>query len=145
MTTIATDGKTMAADSRVTGGFMNTHRKLYSIGDSVFGIAGTVSKVLRVVDWISAGCPDGSKPDVDDEFAILQLSPQGLWHWDHALRPFQYGTSYAAIGSGAQFALGAMLAGKNPAKAVAIACELDECSGPPIEVARLPRQPRRAA
>jgi hypothetical protein len=41
MTTIATDGKTIAADSRVTGTFIGRHEKLFEIGDS--GTNGTGS------------------------------------------------------------------------------------------------------
>lgn len=140
MTTIATDGKTIAADSRVTGTFIGQHDKLFQIGDSVFGISGNIPRVMRVVDWLSAGCPEASKPDVEDDFAILQLHQGGVWYWDSSLRPIRYGIPYAAIGSGAEFAMGAMLAGKSPKLAVEIACELDECSGHPINSMRAPRQ-----
>lgn len=130
----------MAADGRTTGMFIGQHDKIFEIGGSLFGIAGVTTKAMKVVDWLAAGCPDGAKPDTDDEFAILQLTHDGIWFWDSALRPIKFGTPYAAIGSGADFALGAMLAGKSPKQAVEIACKLDEGSGPPIVSAKLPRQ-----
>jgi hypothetical protein len=140
MTTIATDGKTIAADSRVTGTFIGRHDKLFEINGSVFGVSGNVTRVMRVVDWLAAGCPDNSRPEVDDDFAILQLHPEGVLFWDSALRPVAYGIPHAAIGTGGEFAMGAMMAGKSPEKAVEIACGLDECSGPPIVSMRLPRK-----
>lgn len=139
MTTIATDGKTIAADSRTTGMWIGQHEKIFGIGDSLFGVAGAMSRAMKVVDWLAAGCPAESRPETEDDFAILQLSGKGIWIWDSTLRPVQMGTPYAAIGSGAPFALGAMLAGKSPRQAVEIAAKLDECTGPPIISVRLPR------
>lgn len=139
MTTIATDGKTIAADSRITGQFIDEHQKLFKVGDSVFGIAGTLTVAMRFIDWVKAGTPPEATPSIDDETAILQLTPAGVWYWDQALRPVQYRRPYAAIGSGADFALGALVAGCTPRQAVAVACELDESSAPPITVMRVPR------
>ncbi len=130
----------MAADGRTTGMFIGTHEKIFEIGGSLFGIAGVTTKAMKVIDWLASGCPDNSKPDTDEDFAILQLSDEGIWFWDAALRPIKFGTPYAAIGSGADYALGAMLAGKSPKQAVEIACRLDESSGPPVIAARLPRK-----
>jgi len=140
MTTIATNGKVIAADSRITGDYIDSHPKLFQIGDSVFGIAGMMTRVLKVIDWLSMGCPESNKPDVnDDGFTLLQVCSEGIFYWDGNLRPVQMRGPYAAIGSGSQYAMGAMHAGKNPRRAVEICCELDESTAPPIVVMRVPR------
>lgn len=134
MTTIATDGEVMAADSCVSGDYSDEGRKIHRIGKSVYGIAGDYTAALKFLDWRRK---PRSKPDVSGDFEALEINAKGIWYWDNNLRPVKSGRKAAAIGSGAAAAMGAMLAGKGPRDAVKIACQLDAASAPPVIVEEL--------
>jgi hypothetical protein len=132
MTTIATDGKSMAADSR---GCCNdvircdTEIKIYRLVDGrIAGCSGTITAARDYVRWLNEG---GEKPNVDKEngFHALVLSLDGTAqiHGNDDL-PDNVDIP-AAIGSGSSLALGAMLAGAGPTDAVAIAMKRDPFTG----------------
>lgn len=131
MTCIATDGKTMAADSRSTIDDLiatDTAEKLVRGKDgAVLGVSGDRGACTLVRQWFVEGAsmdvlpalkpsPDGESP-----FVGLILRPDGTVEGiDHHFA-FMPRTTPTAIGSGGQVALGAMLAGRTPKEAVAIA------------------------
>lgn len=120
----------MAADGQVASQgtiVSNARQKLHRLPDgSLFGSSGRTIDGLAVARWLSHG---GKPPKVEQEWTALQLMPSGqVMFWTDALFPVPIDAP-AATGSGMDFALGAMLAGKSPRQAVAIACRLDEGSG----------------
>lgn len=137
MTTIATDGKTMAGDSLTTGGNHRVafHPKVKRAADgSLFGCSGLSWCGERFARWMTEG---GEKPELHDEFSALVLKPDGtVEYYCQKLEPVSYVVPMA-IGSGDDLAIGAMLAGKTPAEAVAIAIERDKNSGGTITVLEL--------
>lgn len=142
MTVIATDGKTLAADTQQNGQYIDRlpARKLYRLQDgSLAGGAGLVASVRKLIRWL-----DGLEKhplDIDDDTCVLVLTPEGrVYYHDRRLEPVEVG-SPAAIGSGAPFAMGAMLAGADPKRAVEIAIELDTDSGGAVTVESLGPQP----
>lgn len=135
MTTVATDGKSMFSDSQQTGSYIDRVGvlKVYKVNGSLWGVCGSVAQWLVFLKWLDGG----DKPTDLDDFEALQVNDKGkVFNWQRTLQPVEVGTP-AAIGSGRECAMGAMLAGASPRKAVAIACELDSYSGGKVRGLRL--------
>lgn len=136
MTTIAWDGKTLAADSMVTGNGMRIGRitKAYRVGRLLVGLAGTVGLAQAFLHWLAEGAK-GDPPSMkaeDGDAEVMVVLPDGrIATFDKYGRDQMASTQYA-IGSGGRFALGAMAAGADARRAVEIASELDCFSGGPI-------------
>lgn len=130
MTTIATDGKSMAGDGQAEcqGTIVATPRaKVIRLADgSLFGSSGRSLDGERVARWLDEG---GEKPKVDKHWTALRLHPNGeLDYLTNEIEPVAIDLP-AATGSGMDFALGAMEAGADPAQAVAIAARRDTATG----------------
>ncbi len=133
MTTIATDGKSMAGDSMTSAGGEVTMLapKVHRMDNgSIIGCAGDTTDCRAFVRYMRE--QKGERPSLGENFDALILHPNGNVEWmDHKWEPLAY-TVPNAIGSGGRFAIGAMMAGASPKEAVRIACERDTCSGGPI-------------
>jgi ATP-dependent protease HslVU (ClpYQ) peptidase subunit len=142
VTTIATDGKSMAGDGLCTGDGLIHGRsvgKVCRLPDGrIVGSAGTAYGQQAFAEWLING---GDKPRLADSFEGLVLHPDGrcLTYNEHCQSCDQ--ELPAVTGSGGALALGAMLAGKNPAEAVAIAADRDPFTGGTITVLHLESQP----
>ena len=137
MTTIATDGKSMAGDSlsSANGMVKAWRRKIHRAPDGrIFGCCGLSTEALKFTRYMLDG---GERPILSDDFAALVLNIDGTVHWlDKELEPLNQNLP-AAIGSGCELAQGAMLAGKTPREAVEIACIVDRNSGGDIHAETL--------
>lgn len=146
MTTIAWDGKTMAADKQSTGGGMKyqsheskIHKGTYHGMPALFAGAGTSVYSAAVIEWLLAGMPDDKPemPSAPDSFTVLVATELGLFEYIDSLRPVPLGIRKWAIGSGNEYAFGAMAAGASAKKAVEIACALDVNSGMGVDTLTL--------
>lgn len=132
MTTIATDGITIAADGQVHGGgerLRMNEAKVRVAHGRVYALAGTTAAMAPVMKWHADGA-DPEKAPKGLEWTVVVIEPDGsafTYHHD-CLYPNVL-TMPAAIGSGERFALGAMHAGKSPREAVEIAATLDINTG----------------
>lgn len=130
MTTIACDGKTIAADSQITGcGLIhsNTFQKIHRLPDgSIFAFSGAAYDLQAWLDFASGlSCELRA---IEDSEALV-LKPNGeLWCYNEIGRAYRQSVP-AATGSGSAVALGAMLAGASPRRAVEIASMLDTKTG----------------
>lgn len=123
----------MVADSRVTGGVHFKSKKIFQIDGKLIGIAGTMTHALKFVEWVTHGTPMNFVYDKEAcSFDALVMDGGFLIHYDNELAPIVVDEPYYAIGSGAEYALGAMDAGASPQRAVELAILRDECSGPPV-------------
>lgn len=129
MTTLATDGKTMAADSQITGegqilGYM---AKVIKLKDGrVFGGTGWADDMVLFTKWMQ---DEIEKPSLDEDFGGLILTPEGkVFRIGKKLEQTEWIVP-ASLGSGGDIALGAMLAGKSPKEAVEIAALRDVGTG----------------
>lgn len=127
----------MAADSRAYGGrgqhSPGTKRKAHRLDDGTR--IGIVSAVLgepeRFLAWYKAGADPaewkGDKPDL----RALVVKPSGeVFLYDEGLTPSgPIACDHYAIGSGSDFALGAMAMGADAAQAVRVAAIYDSNSG----------------
>lgn len=147
MTTIAFDGKTMAADKQSVGGSRKYQQHgckiragSYHGQPALFSGAGTIVYCDAVIEWLQAGMPDEGRPEMPtnpDSFTVLVATELGLFEYIDSLRPLALGPLKWAIGSGAEYALGAMAAGASAKRAVEIACTLDVNSGMGVDVLTL--------
>lgn len=146
MTTIACDGRVMAADTQISGDYIDHHemRKVVVLNSgAICGMAGYTRVVAPFIEWLNNGCPPSEKPKTEDDkdFTALLLKKQGdvteLYCYESPeFVPFQVGWP-AAIGSGAQFAMGAMFMGADAVKAVMAAIRYDVHSGGSVVCERL--------
>lgn len=150
MTTIAANRECMAGDQRMTdaGPFGHT-LKIQRIGLSLFGMCGEAHRCHVLLEWLKT--PQRNRPqlykafaDEDGRYAIelMEISPGGIFLWNGWGVPLPILDKHWAIGSGAMAAMAAMKAGHDPEEAVRIAAQLDEATGPPIQVEYL-KQPKR--
>lgn len=140
MTTIATDGKTMAGDGQgeACHTIICTNRaKVARLSDgSLFGSAGRGADNIAMIDWLEGGC-EGKKPNLKS-FSGLRLFPDGrLEYWSEEVNVPTPVDAPCAVGSGMDFAIGAMEAGLSPEAAVGIAAKRDPGTGGKITVFRL--------
>lgn len=139
MTTICTDGKSMAADRLVTGDnvIYGTTTKIIQLDDgTIIGHTGNAYQFSAFVQWCNTR--QHQPFDGKDSMEALVLTPDGL------IRCYdEHGRSYIAqapqaTGSGAAVAFGAMKAGATPAEAVEIAALYDTRTGGGVDAYSLP-------
>lgn len=127
------DGRAWGGQGCVTpGGKRKVH--LLPNGNAVGIVSAVVGEPERFLAWLTAGAdPEAWKGDKPDLRAIL-LRPDGtLLLYDDSIWPSgPITTDLYAIGSGSDFALGAMSAGAAPLQALAIAARWDVNTGAPF-------------
>lgn len=138
MTVIATDGYSIASDTRCTDGSLIIQRpwhKLIVLPDgSAFGTAGDSEAGLLFQAWLENGEQPELRPSLaGQDFIALRLHPNGaLTLYTTLCLPEAVPAPYA-IGSGAHLAIGALEAGASPLRAVEIACTYDPSCGAPVD------------
>jgi ATP-dependent protease HslVU (ClpYQ) peptidase subunit len=136
LTTIATDGNSMAADGRACRNDVivgDNISKMVRLADkSILGLCGRSSVLPRLAKWLEGkgafpkDCGDWSAIHLTEEGPRLYSNDAGEgWH------PLDLP---AAVGSGCEFALGAMLAKKSPQGAINLAAQRDPFTGGKVEV-----------
>lgn len=150
MTTIAYRDGILAADSKAYGGKFcaspGEKSKLHRIAKGrlkgwLVGISSnSVGADTLLLDWIARGAPLPTSGDMrPDEFVILALAPDGSLYLANDNLGFSgpITSAYYAIGSGADFALGAMAMGASAAQAVATAALFDPHTGGAVHTLKL--------
>lgn len=148
MTTIAIDEHMIAIDSLTVGDFayQSSRKKLYFIDEFILATCGATQDAIKFFQLFKDVC---SKIDYNKLYLKLDLDDRPLFYdgkldnfsalvfnknseicyrYDEKLVPYVVDYPYA-LGSGSEYAMGAMYAGKNAKEAVDIACELDIYSG----------------
>ena len=122
----------MAADSLQTGHYIDRIEvvKVQEVRESFIGCAGNSSSINRFLEWFNIAPNQGAAfpSNLDEDFCALQVRDGTCYYWDCSGIPSECGLP-AAIGTGAQFAMGALMAGCTPYQAVGVAIELDTHSG----------------
>jgi hypothetical protein len=158
MTTIAYDGNIIACDSLISGGnSIYYQNKLciisFNICDfytnettkycSILGTCGSQTAIERFIRWYrkSKGGLDLDIPRETisgrDELRILEIRVQystegyvkSIYHWDDDFESIELPDRITAIGSGAQYAIGAIESGKNSIDSIIIAEKHDNNTG----------------
>ena len=138
MTTICTDGVTLATDGLAFDGVIVSRRERKHVveGGAIYALAGTACMMRPVIEWVKAGADPQHIPKVaDNDWGVLLVIDR------EGMRCYSSKVPYAenidlpfAMGSGRQMAWGALKAGMSPLEAVGIACDGDPWSGGEIQV-----------
>jgi ATP-dependent protease HslVU (ClpYQ) peptidase subunit len=139
MTTIAWDGKTLAGDRQTTwGGTPVRTRKVHKVrhpvhGTWLFGCAGSAFDCAAFERWANGL----GQEVVFSEFRVLAIHESGsIWAADESMKWLRLNVERWAIGSGSDYALGAMVAGRSSREAVQVAMELDVNTGIGVDCLR---------
>lgn len=143
MTVICWDGQTLAGDKRTNFGTGHaTTTKVRRIGDLLIGCAGSTAKIMEFHAWVERGRKPEDLPvfqkDAKECVEALVIEPDGtvLCYSDSAY-PFKVENRFWAIGSGREFAMGAMYCGCTASAAVGVASALDINCGNGIDTLTL--------
>lgn len=138
MTTIAYRDGVLAADTLINcnGDRIGYTPKIGLAKGLLFGASGSTAWCWAFRSWVSAGatgvCPPA--PDGAGGFIVMPNDDLIVFHIDGMER--RAGLPFHADGSGADYALGAMQMGADPAQAVAVAAAWDAKTGGDITVLR---------
>lgn len=139
MTTVAFDGETLAADRQMSFHSVQVN-KIYRLRDgSLAGGCGTMTLVQQLIRWLDG---QGPAPDPSPEkYTVLHISKE---RGKPVLRlsvdgkvPIILRTKRFAIGSGSDYAMGAMDVGANAARAIRIASKYDPATGRQVDSMKL--------
>lgn len=148
MTTIAARAGMVAADSQITSGSgrKGRVRKLVRLSDgSIFGGAGAYQAVLKLRKWAESGF-EGNRPTKTADAECMIVRPDAsVWSLDGQGDPYEVMGDFHAVGSGGDYALGAMAMGADPLQALKIAADLDAMTSGPFQVLTVaaPKRKRR--
>lgn len=140
MTTIAWDGKVLAADKRM--GFGTEHAtvtKISRLNGCLVGWAGGSALGRAMENWYARGCEIADFPvsqrNDDKCGSLLVIHPDGSI-LQYSQEPFaiRIEEAFYAIGSGSAFASAAMYLGHDARRAVEVSCALDMNSGNGIDI-----------
>jgi len=139
MTTLAYKDGVLAADSRVSAGLTNvgTTIKIKQTPKYLVGIAGNLDIGQQFIRWVQSDFNVTAKPfvpiDSGYDIAAIVVDKKGrIRTYDNLLIPTEYSAKFYALGSGSDFALGAMAHGATAREAVKIAAKFDIATGSPF-------------
>jgi hypothetical protein len=132
LSTVAWDGRSLAADRQCCAHFKTRARKIFRLSDGrIFGGAGVFEQVLAVRDWLQDG---GAKPEGLNEFSGILIESGTAYRLEEKLIRDRILERCHAVGSGAPFAITAMALGKTAREAVLIAARFDPRTGGGVDV-----------
>lgn len=134
MTTIAWDGRTLAADRQATvGNSVYMVNKLHRHEGWLLAYCGDSDAGEEVLAWFKAGAKTEDFPQhqrQDDRFApLIAIRAGEILRYERTPHPIRYPPQKFAMGSGRDFALAAMHCGKSAADAVEVASMFDPGTG----------------
>lgn len=138
MTTVIATLDGLYADTRCDYHVPFKVRKHTKIRDSVFAGAGDLDDLSKYLEWLRDG---GDRPELGAELGldILEVCDEGIFLWGRKFVRLQVKEKAYSVGSGCQYAMGALAAGCTPKQAMAIAAKFDFGTGREVEFARLKR------
>jgi len=140
MTTIAYRDGILAADDRMDYHYAVVTKLFKLPDDSWVGGAGTGSGVRMAVDLLSNAIVSTTTPDKllskpIEDIQLLRVYPDGsLSMYFPQLVEIPLANSFFAIGSGSDYAMGAMSAGASAEQAIRVAGQYDKGTGDRVQV-----------
>lgn len=141
MTTIAYDGKTLAADTRISEGdfFSFTHKIFRTDNGGVFAGAGNWGLVNRLHDSLNKKNHDVKKLFTKKELEKidgLYIDPDGrALYMDQSYHGWlDVDSKYIALGSGKQIAWAFLMAGYSPKEAIKATAKVRSCTNDLVDV-----------
>lgn len=139
MTIVATDGQAMWADSQLTQGSLKFvgYKKIEKIHNCLVGCAGDYGSMMAFFDWFRNGADRDDLPKLDSLEALV-VTPNGVvWEYDSECNCYEIVEKYAVIGSGSEYALALLDAGKTVEESVKATCNRRiDCGGPLYSIQR---------
>lgn len=137
MTTIAYRDGVLAADRRAYSGGkspIGLKTKVERLKDgSLLGVSSTVvGASTQIRDWVERGCPLPAPDDLQPEsFELLLIRPSGevFYACNAPTLTGPLEAAFLAVGSGSDYALGAMSMGASAVEAVEVAASHDPWTG----------------
>lgn len=144
MTIIVWDGTSLAADKQVTtGGLKRKTTKIFKIDGHLVGVSGDFDYAQTMLTWFKGGAkpedfPDHQKHD-EKWVGILVVTPdKRVLKYERSPYPMDFTEGgVACIGSGRDFAYGALYMGATAYRAVEAACQYETGCGMGIDVLTL--------
>ena len=141
MTTIATDGKTIAGDGlrtfcdEITG---TNHKKIRIVDGKIYTFTGSAALFSPAIKWYAVGANLKALPKAEDNHWVLVVIDQsGITRITSAMPwPEQFDPPFC-LGAGEDFALGAMRAGLSPEEAVRLTAKHFTHTGGEIQVVNI--------
>ena len=141
MTTIAYRDGVLAADRRVSDGhsIIGEDRKIVMGYDCLAGAGGRADCCEMFIQWVLAGRPDDDLPDIEaGQLHAITIEADGqILVWQNIAAPFPITAPFLAVGSGDEFAIGAMEMGADAKTAVEVASRRDLATGGGIDILTL--------
>lgn len=143
MTTIAYDGRTLAADKQSTvHGIADRVTKIFRVPGGAVAFAGSGLHAARLLEWFRRNRPVDQWPapkNEDQSADALFIAGDGqiLMYSGESSTPTPSESSFVAMGSGRDFALAAMHLGHDARQAVEVAIALDINSGLGVDAIEL--------
>lgn len=136
MTTVAWDGKTLAADRKISsqGAVWRAAPKLREIPGGYIACAGNIEQIARFLKWVHGG-KKGKVPDLDD-FGAIAVVHGHVTVWENGSEIPCVASERIAIGSGWAWATAAMDHGKTAVEAIEYAATRDNSTGCGVDSVR---------
>lgn len=135
MTVIVWDGKVLASDAQSTNaGLKRKATKIRKIGGKLYGVSGDWDRGQMLFRWVEGGMKPEDWPEFqknnDDWVGLVEVrEDRSVWKYERVPVPYAIEEEYFAMGSGRDYAYGALAMGADAEKAVAIASSFDHGSG----------------
>lgn len=131
----------VAAD-RQLGSIKLDGGKLFHVPGGILTGAGYYDEILEVVDWFQNGCKKETIPQLPDrdsgkesDFLYVDTETGDAYFLTYPfLRRVKIKEQFFALGTGGQFAVGALAAGATPAEAMRIAHKYDVFTGSTFDI-----------
>lgn len=152
MTTVAYKDGILAADTLISyGTFSNGNvNKIHRVSipqetgpdnQAMIAMTGVCWAIQPMIEWLEMGASQDDIPhsllQAAGDFSCIMIESDGtVWEFNNGYF-IRCGVEYHAIGSGQQFALGAMAAGVSAPQAVAAAMKHDKATGGDVTILSL--------
>lgn len=143
MTTVIATEKGIYADTQCSYSVPFNVSKVARIGKSIWAGAGDMDDLQKFFDWVNRGGKSKDIPSFDDGIDVLEVCVDGIFLWGKKFVRLKVNNQVYAVGSGAQYAMGAIAAGATPKQAMEIAASLDTQTGSSIEFVKLDEGSRK--
>lgn len=137
MTTIVATRKGIYADTKCSYTVPFKVSKVVVAGLSVFGGTGDLDDVMRFFEWRKKGGKQKDAPTFAEDLDVLEVCAGGIFLWGKKLVRLKVDEPIYAVGSGSQYAMGAIAMGASPEQAIETAARYDSQTALPIEFVKV--------
>lgn len=142
MTTLAWDGKTLAADRMmVIGGLKVTSRKLFDLSPYVYAASGSAAEASVIAEWLRAGADPARGPAFEEAscygIVVRRADVAVFYVMGKKVQLVPVFDEFVGCGSGQDLALAAMALGKTADQAVTFASRFNAFTGMGVDSVRI--------